>query len=93
MVDISVYYPSGSFSGHDTYCTFNAIAAGSAPVSFVPTVPGTWVIDCNGYSSGDPIKINVTGMVFPLPEYSLGALVSVIACFAALGVFVKKKRL
>ncbi len=88
VVDISVYYPSGTSPGHDTLCSFNDQAPGNAPVSFVPDRPGTWVVTCNGYST-DIFVLPLT--VFALPEYALGALLSLIACFAALGVFVNKR--
>jgi hypothetical protein len=88
VVDISVFYPIGATPGHAAFCSFVDQTPESAPVQFVPDRPGTWIIDCNGYST----DVFVTSVnVFPLPEYALGTLLSLIACFAALGFFIKKK--
>ena len=88
VVDISVYYPAGTSPGHATLCSFNDQTPQNAPVSFVPDRPGVWVVDCNGYST-DVFVLPLT--VFAAPEYALGALLSLVACFAALGVFINKK--
>jgi hypothetical protein len=87
VVDIIVISPIGTRPGHAIYTNFLALTPPSAPVCFVPDQPGTWIINCNGYST----TITVFAVnVFVLPEYTLGAFLSIIACFAAFGLYVKR---
>jgi hypothetical protein len=88
-VDVSVYPPSGTPGVTPAYSSFVDITPDQAPESFVPNAPGTWVVSCNGYST----TITITPVnVFDLPEYALGALLAIVACFAAFAVFKKDLR-
>jgi hypothetical protein len=87
-VDISVYEPNGTPEVVPAYSSFVDITPDQAPESFVPNAPGTWVVSCNGYST----TITITPVnVFPAPEYALGPLLAILACFAALGVIIIKR--
>jgi hypothetical protein len=91
VVNIWVYFPAGTSPGHSICCSFIELAPTSSPVSFVPTYAGTWVIDCNGYSTTTIIQNDVPGnsyFLFVAPEDASGALLSIVVCFAALGLFI-----
>jgi hypothetical protein len=88
-VDIKIYSPGAIPSVSVPYCSFQAISPNTAPISFIPNTPGTWLLTCNGYST----SISVTPLdIFVLPEYPLGALLSLFAMFSGLVLF-KNNRL
>jgi hypothetical protein len=83
-VDISIYPPNGRPGITTAYSSFIDITPDKAPQSFTPNQAGTWIISCNGYST----IITITPVnVFALPEYALGALMSIVACFLSILVF------
>jgi len=72
------------------------------PVWSDPLTPGKYdiVVDVNGngdYDEGidalDDMDIQETAGFFVIPEYVLGTIVGLIACFAAFGVFLRFRRL
>lgn len=86
-VDINIYSPDETPGSSTPYSSFIDQSPSSAPVSFVPNAPGTWVVTCNGYSA----TVTVTP-VFVMPESILGTLSLMVASFAAFAVFTIKKK-
>ena len=88
-----------------TVTTVSSDSLGNIPPTPVwsdPLTPGTYdiVVDVNGngdYDEGidalDDMDIQETAGFFVIPEYALGAILGVIACFAAFGVFLRSRRL
>lgn len=88
VVDICIYYPFGTAVGHAMFRSFIDLAPGDAPIQFVPTYGGTWVVTCNGYSTTIAVtNVEVSGNTFVVPEYPLGALSAIVACLAGLSLF------
>lgn len=88
-VNIWVYYPAGTPPGNAICCSFIEVSPGT-PITFTPSYAGTWIVDCNGYSTTtSTVSVIVGGSSFPSPEYELGALLSLTACLAAFFVFFK----